>query len=238
MQPNQQPTYPTNQPSAQGPSGGNGAWDFLNTPAEPPKKKSLFARNKKLFIIAVSAIVILVVLAVVAATTAPQESDDSSTNGEKPTLATTSVPLTKYDGQYFSVDYASSLKINIDEALEDPDGWFLHFAEDPEFFTYDIAVQAGDEQPAYENGTDAIEAFLAEEGYTPTNVITPAVVLAGVDSIKTVGEYTDSSGSERYVVYATAQVGDKYVIVNGTYPKDNTDIVDSFDAMIGSIKLK
>ncbi len=149
----------------------------------------------------------------------------------------TEVQMTKYSGQYFSVEHASSLKINIDEALTSSNGWFLHFAEDPEYVAYDLAIQVGDEEPQYDNGSLAVEAFLAEQEYTPDNVTTSAAVVAGVDSLKTVGEYTTTDGQERYVVYATAQVEGEYVIVDGTYPKNNSDIAGSFDKMIASIRV-
>ena len=241
MYPENQNQRPANRPestppAAQPQSNGN-PWDFLYSQPEVAKKKTFFQEYKKLIIVASSAVILLIILGVVAALSPSQTTEQNGT-GSTLQVPTTNVKMNRYEGQYFSAEYPSSLKINIDESLGQPEGWFLHFAEDPEFKAYDIAIQAGQEASGYETGGDAVEAFLAgQEQGPPGNVYTAGAVVAGVDGLKTVGEYSDSEGTERYVIYATAEVNGKNVIVNGTYPKSNQDIVDSIDVLIASIRL-
>jgi hypothetical protein len=238
MQPNQPyqpPNNPNpNQPPQQSPAG-NGAWDFLYTQQpQPPQKKSFFSEYKKLIIVAVSAVIILVGLTVIASLSS---SSDKSQN-QQLKAATTTVPMTNYNGQYFTLSYPSSLIINIDETLGEPEGWFLQFADSPENSTYTITVEASTEPSAYADGEQAVNEILYDDHITPTNVVTSDVVMAGTQAKKTVGEYTSSTGEQRYVIYATVQSGTRYITAKGTYPKSSQNITDSFDAMLGSIQLK
>lgn len=190
-----------------------------------------------MIIVASVALVMLVALGI-AASLSPSQDQQAAQTAESTENPTTQVPMSEYEGQYMTVEYPSSLQINIDEAMNDPDGWFLHFAEDPDFVKYDIAVQAGDEQPAYDNGSIGLEAFLSEQDYVPNNVVTEGAVVAGVDSLKTTGEFTAANGEEYYGLYASAEVNGKYVIITAAYPKSNEDITNSIDTLIASVRLK
>lgn len=237
----QNPSYQTKQytgaPNGQPvqPSNG-GAWDFLNSgDPQPPKKESIFKRYKMLIIIAGSSIFLLLLVAILAA--ASSTGSKTANNDDYIAGPTTSVSTNTYDSEYFSMVYAQALKINIDESVVAPPGWFVQFAEEVEPSPYDIKIQIGNEPSIYESGEEAVSELL-EPGVEPTNVVSSDITVAGVAAKKTVGEYTGTQGEERYVVYTTAQVGSEYVIVSGTYPKANQEITDSFDAMVGSIKLK
>lgn len=238
----QNPSYQTKQytgmPNSQPVAPAGGAWDFLNSnqPLPPPQKESIFKRYKMLIIIAAGSLIFLVLVAILAAAS-PSKNSESGASGDYIAGPTTSVSTNTYDGQYFSMIYAQALRINIDESVVAPPGWFVQFAEEVEPSPYELSLQIGNEPSIYESGEEAVSELL-DPGVEPTNIVTSDITVAGVSAKKTVGEYTGSQGEERYVVYTTAQVGDEYVIVYGTYPKANQEITDSFDAMVGSIRLK
>jgi len=236
MQPNQQnqqQNNPGNQPTSNPGGGPDGAWDFLYNQPDSPKKESFFSRYKKLIIIAGSAFVLLIVLGIVASLSSNGSSTTKTSSLEVPT---TTVSTTAYDGKYFSMSYASSLKINADEVLEDEEGWFLQLADDPELPAYDIAVRVSSEVSPYADSEEGVRELI-DPGNQPNNVVTTDVLLAGEPTKKSVGEFTNDL-DDVYLVYTSAQIGDKYITVSGMYSRSNQEINDSFDAMIGSIKLK
>ena len=224
MQPQNQNPRP--QPSP------NGAWDFLNTP-EPPQKQSFFKTNRKIIIIVGLVFGLLILLAVIAAASGGGSVKKPS-NLEGPT---TSVPTTDYNKETLSFKHASVLNVLVDEQNEEGSGWYVLFNEDKDSSDYNILVKTSTSAPIYADGTEAVSELL-DVGVEPTNVVSSDVILAGEHAKKTVGEFTGADGREYYVVYSNAKVGSLYVTVSGTYLKDRQDITDSFDAMIGSIKLK
>jgi len=225
MQPNNQ-NIPQQQPNPK----YTGAWDFLNTPEQPPKKPSFFDQNKKLVIISALAMVLLLVLSVVAIISAPEQNQNNSVNGP-----TTDVPLTVYSGQLFSMSYASTMTIQTDEATEDPLGWFLNFSDNIENPSYDLSVEVNNQYPSFIDGADAIANLVNVSGEGDKEV--SRVSIGGVETDKTTIKTTNNFGEESVAVYAGTQVGNKYVSIYGKYPKNNLDIANSFDAMAGSIKV-
>jgi hypothetical protein len=227
MNPNQ------NQPNNQIPSIKQpGNWSPLNDPTYdlPPPKKSFFSKYKKLIIISSVAVILLVGLAIVESL---GSSNSASTNLEG---AKTSVELSNYDGQKFSMSYAKSMNIVIDEPSEDSAEWYLMFGKDIEESDYTVSVYLTEEAPFYADSEEGAREQLGV-GVEPTNLVTSDVVVAGVSTPKTVGEYSQD-GKDYYVAYTDVKIGDQYLSISATYPTDNAEIHDSFDAMVGSIKLK
>lgn len=211
----------------------NGAWDFLNTPDQPPKPPSFFARYRKLIIIASVSLFILVGLSVVSVLMAPA-SDEPAVNLES---SATTVELKDYQGSVLSFKYPANLRINLDEAVEEPKGYFVQLAEDSENSTYDIAVQTMQGDSPYQSGEEAVTELL-ELGLEAKNTVTTDVEMAGGVTKKTLAEYTDAAGIEKYVVYAAVKNGDVTVMATAMYPRDQSEITDSFNALIASIALK
>lgn len=222
-----------NQPGQQLPSKDSGAWDFLNTPAAPPKQPSFFQQQKKLIIIAVLMLLMLVGLAVAAAFS----SENSSSNDVSLEGPSTSVPLADYDGEAFRFSHAASLKIDMNEKVEESDGWFVLLSDNIENPSYDIAVETSNNPSIYVDGEEAVNELLPVD-ITAINPVTTDVAFAGVLAKKTVAEYTTPEGLLNNVVYVHAEINGKYLTVSGTYRATNQEITDSFDAMIGSIALK
>jgi len=219
------------QPSS--PDAYHGAWDFLNTPDQPPRPPSFFARYKKLIIIASTSLFILVGLSVLSVFMAPP-SEESAVTVES---SATTVELKDYQGAELSFKYPANLRINLDEAVEEPKGYFVQLAEDSENSTYDIAVQTMEGDSPYVSGEEAV-AELLELGQEAKNPVTTDVEMAGGTTKKTIADYVDSAGIEKYVVYAAIKNGDKTVMATAMYPKDRSEITDSFNALIASISLK
>lgn len=229
MDPNQ------NQPSNQVPSIKQpGNWSPLNDPSydiQPPKQ-TFFSKYKKLVIISVIALVILVGLTIVAAISPP-----GGTKGSNLAGPTTNVELTNYDKQKFSMSYAKGLNISIDEAYEEGDSWYLLFAENTENPPYSLAVYVTKDKPFYSSSEEGLYEQ-QDAGVELSNIVTTDIILAGSKAQKSVGEIIGGDGRQLYSVFTSVNIGDQYVLVTAKYPKDNSQINDSFDATVGSIKLK
>lgn len=229
MNPNQ------NQPESNIPSIKQpGNWSPLNDYSNDfqPPKPSLFSRYKKLIIVSVIAIIVLVGLAIASAATKPKTETQGFVPGP-----TTSVQTANYDQVKFSMIYAKDLKIAIDEASGDQNDWLLLFAENSENSPYNLSVYVTDEEPFYQSSEEGL--FETQDlGVEPINIVTSDISVAGVKTQKSIGEIQKSDNLNYYVAFTSAKVGEQYVVVSATYPKDNTQIHDSFDAMVGSIKLK
>ena len=225
MNPNQ------NQPTNNIPSiKQSGNWSPLNDPSyDLPPQPSFFKRWKKLIIIVAVSVVFLIGLAITASLTSP-----SAKYQEGPK---TSLQLENYDKQFFSMSYPKGLNISIDEGSVDGKSWYLSFAENIENSPYNLSVYSTDQAPFYSSSEEGL-LEQQELGVEVTNVSTSDVVLAGVQTKKSVGQITSSDGKDYYVVFSGTNVGERYVMVTARYLKDNTLIHDSFDAVIGSIKLK
>lgn len=210
-----------------------GNWSPLNDYSNdiPPPKKSFLSRYKKLIIITAIALVVLIALTIAGATSSPSDKKNDLTG------PTTNVELSSYDKQKFSMSYANGLNIAIDEAYEEDSSWYLLFAENTENSPYNLAVYVTKDKPFYSSSEEGLYEQ-QDSGVELSNIVTTDVVLAGSNTQKTVGEITDSDGKQLYSVFTSVNIGDQYVLVTAKYPKDNTQINDSFDAMIGSIKLK
>ena len=230
MNPNQPSQYPSN---SMPPNRADNAWDFLSAP-EPLKPPSLYQKNKKFIWLVGGLLGFMLILLIIAVIASPGSDTNGPQNGslEGPT---TEVPTTIYEGEQLSMSYASSLNINIDEAKED-DGWFINFNDNVDAPSYDLSVDVSFEASPYVDGEDAVREML-EEGQEPSNIVTSEVVMAGFTSQKTVAEFSDEVG-QWYLVYATVEAGDRFLTVSGRYQKQLQEITDSFDAMIGSIRLK
>ncbi len=204
-------------------------WAFLNSPSEPPKQPSLFAKYKKLILFMLVPMIIITILAAIYSFT----KKDSSLP-----LAQTNVATSQYDGQYFSMNYASSLRKDTDEKLEDgSNGWFLSFAEeDYENTKYKIFVKVSDQPPNEEASQESLNQVV-DEGIELSNITSSEVSLAGDTATKYVGEYTNDIATKN-VFYVTTHKNGKYLTVSGEYNKDNSDISNSLDAMLDSVKLK
>lgn len=224
--------HPQNQIPNNPQPNSNGAWDFLNTP-EPVKPKSFFQRNKKFILIVGISFGILMLAAVLAVATGGGGTKKIS-NIEGPS---TTVPLSSYDKDALSFQHANELNVALDEQNDGEPGWIILFAEEKDSSDYLISVKTSTEAPIYADGVEAVSELL-DVDVEPKNVVTTDVVLAGQRAQKTVGEFTGEDGREYYVVYTNTQVGEQYVTASGTYLKEKQNITDSFDAMIGSIKLK
>lgn len=215
------------------PQAYSGAWDFLNTPDQPPKQPSFFSRYKKLIIIASVSLFILVGLSALSFVFAPQ-SEESAVNVES---SATTVELKDYQGAELTFKYPANLRINLDEAVEEPKGYFVQLAEDSEISTYDVAVQTMQGDSPYTSGEEAVTELL-ELGEEAKNPVTTDVEMAGGTTKKTIAEFIDSAGTEKYVVYAAIKNGDRTVMATAMYPRNQTEITDSFNALIASISLK
>lgn len=221
----------TAQPVRQNPNNANGAWDFLNQQAPPPKK-SFFQQNKKLVLAGAIALIMIVVVGILSVVF-----PDNSKNQDLVAGATTDVPMTIYDGQYFSMSYASDMQLNLDEPLTEEDGWFVNFSDNPERPSYDISVFVESEAPSYASGVEAINDLFGTNA-TEAEAVTSAVVLAGIEATKTVLDTTNELGQPAKVVYISTELNEKYISAYGVYPVSNQAISDSFDAMVGTITLQ
>lgn len=229
MNPNQQPQY-NNVPSIKQP----GNWSPMNDPSYnlPPPKKSLFGRYKKLIIIAAVALILLIGVAVLAAVTSTKSDQSQNLSG-----ATTSVKMTNYDGQKFSMQYPEIANKVADEASDAPDSWFLLLMDQSESPKYKISVLVSSDDPFYADDENAISE-LVDNGIKPSSFKSSDVVMAGNKTTKGEAEYTDNNGQNFYARYAHTKIGDKNISVFMYNTTDNTQLNDSFDATVGSIKLK
>ncbi len=229
MDPNQ------NQPSNQVPSIKQpGNWSPLNDPSydvQPPKK-SFFSQYKKLIIISSVALVVLIGLAIAGAMSSPKKTNQTDLAGP-----TTNVELANYDKQKFSMSYAKGLSIALDEAYDEGNSWYLLFAENAENSAYNLAVYVTKDKPYYSSSEEGLYEQ-QDTGVELLNIVTSEVTLAGSKTQKSVGEITGNDGKQLYSVFSSVNIGDQYVLVTAKYPKNDSRINDSFDAMIGSIKLK
>lgn len=209
----------------------NEAWQSLGLlQPEPPPKDSFFKRNKKYILLLIVGLGFLIILTVVALVS----SGGKSTNTiEAPS---TNVALTTYDKESLAIKYPASLDIKLDEKLEDG-GRYIVFEENKESPDYSISVTIRSVAQIYQDGEEAVHELL-DVGTEPSNVVTSEVILGGVKTQKTIAEFIAENGEPRYIVYSSAQSGDQYVTVSGTYTKDNQEITDSLDATLASIKLK
>lgn len=227
MDPNQnQPN--NNIPSVKQPGNWNPWMDF-NNDAQPPQKKSFFSKNKKFIIIIASVMVVFLGLIIVASL--------SDTKSDRTEGATTTVPLSSYEKDLFSMQYPTGLNILNDEKLEEEAGWYLRLAEDSESSPYYVSVLVTQESPVFGSYEQGLQDQLDSE-VIPNNVITSDVVVAGYQTKKAVGEIQKEDGKEYYVAFTYVEADGKHVIISAEYQKDNSQIHDSFDAMVGSIEIK
>ncbi len=200
------------------------------TPSVDPRVK-----RRKILLITVGILMSLLVLIAIVATYTGN-SGRNSVEQEYIEGPTTDVALSDQDAPLFSIRYSSELEVLINEELTDEDGWFLGLAESEENSSYNINVRVSTNEPEFIDGEEAVFELTPTEG-DPYNVDTSDVVTAGVRTKKTTGEYTQNDAN--YIVaYSVAKVGERYVEVTALYPKDNQTITKSFDAMLGSIRLK
>ena len=227
MNPNQ--NQPTNSiPSIKQPGNWSPLQEFSND-SQPPKQ-SFFSRYKKLIIITGISLIILVSLTVLGSLMGEQT--DGYIEGPKTTVA-----LSQYDKERFSMSYPNGLNTLIDEVTEDGKGWFLLFSDASENPPYTLSVYLTSQDPLFVSNEEGL-ANQQEEGVTAQNVITNDVALAGATAKKSLGEIKGTDGKDYYVAFSYVQIGENFILVNAKYPKDNKEIHDSFDAVIGSIKLK
>ena len=228
MNPNQNQNQYNNVPSIKQPGDWSPLSNYSND-VPPPQKKSFFSKYKKLIIVSVIAILLLIGMAVVASLS---KSKTAKVANKVNVHATTNVPLTFVSNDKFSLDYPKSMNIISDLSTPD-DGWLVVLGQN----VARIEIALTKNAPYYADS----EEGLAEQqalGVEPINVTTTDVVIAGIQTKKSVGEVTGDDGKQLNTVFTSAKVGDKYIVVSGYYPKDNQDINDSFDAMLGSISLK
>ncbi len=224
-----------NQPGSNIPSIKQpGNWSPLNDYSNDfhPPKPSLFSKYKKLIIVSSVAILLLIGLAIAGSASKQKTETEGFVPGP-----TTSVETSNYDQAKFSMIYAKDLQIAIDEASADQNSWFLLFAEDAENSPYNLSIYVTNEVPFYQNSEEGLLES-QDLGNVPINIVTSDVTLAGVKTQKSIGEILKSDNLNYYVAFTSAKIGEKYVVVSATYAKDNAQIHNSFDAMIGSIKLK
>lgn len=224
--------------SPQPPPNQSGAWDFLNTPDQPPPKPSFLARNKKFVILAGGALAILLIVTVLATVFGNSSSNTGTTAGNLPG-ATTTVPLKEHSNDVFTVNYPDVLNAVTDEKIDDEGeiGWYTLLAKSSDNLEEKVSIVLSNEAPAYENGEEAVRAML-DEGLEPSNVTTKDVVVAGSNVTKTVAEFTGVDSKEYQAIYASVEISDNFVSFNAMYSKDSQPLIDSFDAMVGSFKLK
>lgn len=228
MNPNQNPH--DNLPSIKQPGNWSPLGNYSND-LPPPQKQSFFSKYKKLIIVSIIAVLLLIGMAIAGSLS---KSKTPKVANKVNVHATTNVPLTSVSNAKFSLDYPKSLNIISDLATPD-DGWLVVLGQNNAPPRIEIALTKN--APFYVNS----EEGLTEQqslGVEPINVITTDVVIAGIQTKKSVGEVTGDDGKQLNTVFTSAKVGDKYIVVSGYYPKDNQDINDSFDAMLGSISLK
>lgn len=232
MDPNQQPQY-NNIPSIKQP----GEWSPVSdqTYIMPPPKKPFLGRYKRLVIIFVVAMVVLVGVAVMATLT-------TNKNGKSDNLpgSTTSVSMTNYDGKTFSMQYPQGLSIIADEEIdEENSGWYLLIMDDQSDSAakYSIYVSVSKDDPFYIDDEDAINQEV-DDGVSVSNFRSSEVVLAGNKTTKGEADYVGSEDQNYVTRYSQTKIGDKYISVFAYNLADDSRINDSFDAMLGSIRLK
>lgn len=212
-----------------------GNWSPVgNTPLQPSPDPR--AKRMKIVLISFGVIMtLLVIVAVIAAT----RGDDQPAAQQQEYIAgpETDVPLTEQDVAKFSMRYPSSLNLAENQELPEENGWFLLLSEeDIENSAYELIVKVSNVEPDYVDGEEAVFEINPVEA-DPYNLQVSDVVTAGTRAKKTTAEFMN--GGVPYVVaYSMVRVGDRYVEVSALYPKDQEEIVRSFDAMIGSIRLK
>lgn len=226
MQPSSQNN---NVPSIKQPGNWSPLDNYTND-VQPPKQ-SFFSRYKKLIIVSIVALVLLIGLAILASLTDSKKGQNSNIAGSK-----TSVQMQSYDGRNFSMTYAKGLDILPINSAND-DGNQLILSDGGDNPSYDISINISTDDPLYASSEDGLKSNLNGEDI-PSNLQTSDVVMAGNSTQKTVGELTDNNGITYYFVYSGVNVGGKFVMLTAKYAKDNSLINDSFDAMLGSIKLK
>lgn len=200
------------------------------TPVPDPR-----AKRMKLMMIAFGVLAGLLLIAVVVAAT----SGNQGATKQQDYVAgpETDVPLTDQEVDKFTMRYPSSLALLENVELPEEDGWYLLLSEeDVEASPYNVSVKVSTEELEYADGEEAVFELNPSES-DPYNIQVSDVVTAGVPTKKTTAEYMQD-GVAKVVAYSASKVGNRNVEVIAQYPKDNEDINRSFDAMIGSIKLK
>lgn len=208
-------------------------YSFASFTPAPPEGSH---RRKKLYLMAGISLGILLLLGLIAAMSGDKKTA-TSVMERAASNAQTSVEMADYDQQGFSLKYPKGLNVLTSEALEDQPGWFLDFRPSENEASYSVSLLSSNVESEYESGEDAITE-LADDGVEPHNIQTSDVVVAGVKSKKTTASFT-RDGVEYIMVYVYAHTDKQhYLEVTATYDKKLTNITDSFDVMLGSIKIK
>lgn len=210
-----------------------GNWSPLDnyTNDMPPPKQSFVARYKKLIIVSAVAVLLLVGLAVLTALTSPKKASDQNLEGAKTYLETVS-----YSDSSLSLNYLKGLNILENKDLSSGE-YQLVLAENTDNSPYNISINISEQDPLYPTSADGLNSNIPGDVQL-TNVLTTDVVMAGKQTQKSYGELVGEDGKSYYEVYTGVNINSKFVTVNAEYPKDDKNINDSFDAMLGSIKLK
>lgn len=221
-----QPNQPSNNvPSIKQPGNWSPFDNYTND--IPPPKQSFFSKYKKLIIVSAVSIVLLITLAVLAST-----SDTSNKYTEGPS---TDVTMASLENSTLSMSYPEGMMI-VNNAVDEAGDYGLYIVTNQDSLT-GVSVSVMSADPLYGDATTGLSSNQTS-GSEPTNITESDVVMAGQQTTKAVGDITSEDGKTYKAVYAGVMVGSKFVMVTAEYLPDNSNMADSFDAMIGSIKLK
>ncbi len=224
-----QPTDPRDQ---QNPNINQFVWNAADLQPTYTPQPTGNTRTKKILIIGIGSLVILLIIAVIAALAAPSKNtgipkgSDSYIAGPSTTL-----PQDTYNGKLLSLSYPKGLELSVGEELSGEYGQAVVLnAENTE-----IKVLVSGQAPEYADGEEGVSEA-APSDVDVVNIQTKDVLNSGQKSQKTTGNF-QLNGIDYVVVYSHTLVGERHVVVTAVYPQANTLVKDSFDALLGSIKL-